>query len=38
MSEAAVTLAIDAIRSAVLLVGVRTAFAYVSLLERRLLA
>ena len=38
MSEAAVTLAIDAIRSAVLLVGVLTAFAYVTLLERRLLA
>ena len=38
MNEAAVTLAIDAIRSAVLLVGVLTAFAYVTLLERRLLA
>jgi len=38
VSEAAVTLAIDAIRSAVLLVGVLTAFAYVTLLERRLLA
>jgi len=38
VNEAAVTLAIDAIRSAVLLVGVLTAFAYVTLLERRLLA
>jgi NADH-quinone oxidoreductase subunit H len=38
MSEAAVTLLIDVIRSAVLIVGVLTAFAYVTLLERRLLA
>ncbi len=33
-----VSLAIDVVRSAVILVGVLTAFAYVTLLERRLLA